>query len=261
MLAGVYPLWDFECEPENPMISYYKPEEKTSDWSVVIFPGGGYNHRAEHEGKGYAEFLNANGIAAFVVDYRVSPNRFPAQLSDARRGIRFVRRHAEEFGLAKDKVAVMGSSAGGHLAALVSNYKAVLPGEPYDEMDEEEYAPNAQILCYPVIHITPDFGHVGSGQSLLGDDYEKLAKKFNVDHLVTKQTPPAFLWHTFSDGSVPVLNSLSYAEAMNRCKVPVELHIFPEGPHGLGLANVDGPRFNPHVAQWGVLLIQWMNQL
>ncbi|MBE7036401.1 MAG: alpha/beta hydrolase [Ruminococcaceae bacterium] len=260
MLAGVYHLWDFECEPENPMISYYKPEEKISDWSVVIFPGGGYSHRAEHEGKGYAEFLNANGIAAFVVDYRVSPNRFPAELSDARRGIRFVRNRAEEFGIRKDKIAVMGSSAGGHLAALVSNYKEELPGEPFDIIDEEDYLPNAQILCYPVIRVTPDFGHTGSGKNLLGEDYEKLAEQFNLDGMVTEHTPPAFIWHTFNDGGVSVLNSLSYTEALYRHKVPTELHVFPEGPHGLGLANAE-PRINPHVAQWSELLIQWMKQL
>lgn len=260
MLAGVYPLWDFECETENPMISYYKPEEKTSDWSVVIFPGGGYHHRAEHEGKGYAEFLNSHGITAFVVDYRVTPNRFPVELSDARRGVRFVRQHAEEFGVVKNKIAVMGSSAGGHLAALVTNYKEVLPGEPYDEMDKEDYLPNAQILCYPVIRVIGDFGHTGSGHELLGENYETLAEQFNVDGLVTENTPQAFMWHTFSDGAVQVLNSLSYIEALYRYKVPTEFHMFPEGNHGLGLANADH-RCNPHVAQWGELLIRWMKQL
>ena len=145
MLMGVYPLWDFKCEPENPQISYYKPEKTSSDWSVVIFPGGGYHHRAEHEGKGYAEFLNEHGITAFVVDYRVIPNRFPAELSDARRAMRFVRKNAELFGIKKEKIAVMGSSAGGHLATLVSNYLGELPGEPYDEIDNEEFLANAQI--------------------------------------------------------------------------------------------------------------------
>lgn len=266
MLSEAYSLWDFECEHENPMISYYKPEEKTSDWTMIIFAGGAYEHRALHESKGYAEFLNENGIAAFVVDYRVSPSHFPAPLADARRAVRFVRRNAERFGVVKDKIAVMGSSAGAHLAALVSNYREELPGVQ-DDLEGESCFPNAQILCYPVIHVTADFGHVGSGENLLGERYEELKEKFNLDTLVTEQTPPAFLWHTFSDSGVPVLNSLAYVAALHAKGVPAELHVFPRGPHGMGLADVtkepvyDDESVYNHVAQWSGLLLNWIKQL
>ena len=104
--------------------------------------------RAGHEGKGYAEFLNAHGIRAFVVDYRVSPNRLHQTLGDARRAVRMVRYMAGRLGINRDKIAVMGSSAGGHLAALVSNYHVTFPNESYDEIDRESCLPNAQILCY-----------------------------------------------------------------------------------------------------------------
>lgn len=262
MTAGVYRLWDFTCEPENPVITHYKPETQTSEWTVVIFPGGGYSHRAPHEGKGYAEFLNSHGINAFVVDYRVAPAQFPAPLADARRALRFVRHNAETLGVKKDKVAVMGSSAGGHLAALLSNYREPLAGEPCDELDREDYLPNAQILCYPVIRLAGDFAHVGSGQNLLGDQYDRLAEKLCVDSLVTEQTPPAFVWHTFADDGVPVLNSLAYVGALKAKNVAAELHVFPEGRHGLGLA--DGDENDPvlrHVAQWSGLLINWIQSL
>ena len=125
--------------------------QKCSDAAIVIFPGGAYRGLADHEGRGYAEFLNENGITAFVVNYRVAPHKFPLDLLDARRAVRWGRAHAGEYGICKDKIAVMGSSAGGHLTALVSTYRGAIDHEGMDAVDREEYLPNAQILCYPVI--------------------------------------------------------------------------------------------------------------
>ncbi len=261
MVSSVYPLWNFECEHENPVITHYKPEEKTSDWSVVIFAGGAYEMRADHEGKGYAEFLNANGINAFVVDYRITPCYFPAPLMDARRAMRMVRDKAAEFGINPDKVAAMGSSAGGHLTATLSTYLEPLEGEEADELLSVPFLPNAQILCYPVIHVTEDFGHVLSGQNLLGDRYDALCETFSLEKQVKKNTPPAFIWHTFADDCVPVYNSLAYVKALKDNEVPTELHIFPEGHHGLGLADMEDTAMHRHVAQWGGLLLNWFNTL
>ena len=155
-----YKLWNttpFYMEgEEDPQIHYYPAENKTHDGTVVIFPGGGYVHRAEHEGRGYAEFLNANGMDAFVVDYRVAPYTHPTQLLDARRAVRFVRVHAEKFGIAPDKIGVMGSSAGGNLTALLCTYTSALDGEEMDELAHIDCMPNAQIHCYSYISFAED---------------------------------------------------------------------------------------------------------
>ncbi len=249
-------MWDKipgMCE-ETPVLEYFPAENKTSDATCVICPGGGYGMRAPHEGKGYAEYFNSIGMDVFVCEYRVSPHRFPLELLDIRRAIRYVRAHAAEFGINPDKVAVMGSSAGGHLAALVSNYTAPIGFEDIDEIDKLCPIPNATILCYPVIHYPDEMqiSHDGTYYNLLGvnrNDYDK----FSPDLLVTDDTPTAFLWHTSDDDCVNVINSYLYAKALREHGIKHEMHIFPSGYHGLGLAeNL------PHVAQWSTLMKNWL---
>ena len=245
-----YRLWK---DAKNEVIlRQYEPFRKTTDVAVVVFPGGAYSELAAHEGEGYAQLLNTFGITAFVVAYRVFPNRFPAQLLDARRAVRFVRAGAEAFGINKNKVLVMGSSAGGHLAALVSTYTGDIGEDEKDPLSREPYLPNAQILCYPVIASDEEISHKGSYQNLLGDLYAE-RDKYSPELLVTSSTPPAFIWHTAADAGVPCENSYRYAAALARAKVPCELHVFPEGRHGLGLS----PDV-PHVAQWTRLLWAWL---
>ena len=239
------------CE-EAPVMEYYPAENKKTNATVVIFPGGGYWMRAEHEGKGYAEYLNSIGMDAFVVQYRCRRQHFPLPLLDARRGVRYVRAHAAEFGIDPEKVAVMGSSAGGHLAAMASTYYAPIEFEGADEIDAESFKPNATILCYPVINISNlAITHIGTVQNLLAEQLS-LAKDLDPSRIVTKETPPAFIWHTSNDGGVNVINSYRYAEALRQNGISAEMHIFPEGPHGLGLAES-----YPHVAQWSSLLKNW----
>lgn len=241
------------CEVE-PVLDIYLPENKTSDIAVVIMPGGGYGHLADHEGRGYAEFFNAHGIAAFVCKYRVSPHRFPLPPLDARRAVRYVRFHSEEFGISKQKVYVMGSSAGGHLAALTSTYDEPLEFEGLDAIDNESAKPDGQILCYPVIDLqTYGVAHVGSGQNLLGERFEELNGALSPNLIADGTTPKAFIWHTFNDPGVNVINSLDYARRLRQMNVPVEMHLYPDGRHGLGLAQE-----NPHVADWGNRLIEWL---
>ncbi len=248
------------CE-ETPMLTAYVPENKTSDVAVVICPGGGYAVRAEHEGKDYAEFLADNGITAFVVDYRVSPHRFPLPLLDARRAIRYVRYNAEKYGIDKNKVAIMGSSAGGHLAAMTSTYYEPIEFEGLDEIDNEDFIPNAQILCYPVIKLLgKGIGHLGSGQNLLAEKQVEMGEELSPDLIATAKTPKAFIWHTFSDDCVNVINTLDYARRLKTVGGSVECHIFPEGHHGLGLATGDD-LISKHVTQWGRLLINWLKYI
>jgi len=242
---------------ETPVIEVYLPENKKSDAAVVIYPGGGYAKRAPHEGKGYAEFLNAHGITAFVVQYRVSPHTFPLPLVDARRGVRWVRQNAEKYGIDKNKIAVMGSSAGGHLAALTSTYLEPIEFEDVEPIDEC-FLPNMQILCYPVIVApAPDkVAHFGSYRNLLGGESFTDAFKYDPSLLVSESTPRAFIWHTAADAGVNVINSYTYATKLRQNGVPVEMHIFPDGPHGLGLAEK-----YPHTAQWSSLLINSFKDL
>ena len=249
-----FDLWQGEIpgktHRETPRIHYYAAKNKRARGTVVIFPGGGYSMRAPHEGEGYAEFLNEFGIDTFVVDYRVTNSAgrgiFPDPILDARRAVRFVRANAEKFGIDPDKIAVMGSSAGGHLAAAVSTFRMKLEGEGVDELDSVDYLPNGQILCYPVTDID---SHEGSYLNLLGDDARAIADEYNPILLADEKTPPAFIWHTAEDQAVSVENSYRYAPALKQNSIPCEMHIFPYGAHGRGVAKND-----PHIAQWLPLL-------
>lgn len=243
------------CE-EIPVIEYYPAENKKTDATIVILPGGGYSHRAQHEGKGFADFLNEFGMDAFVCHYRVAPHRHPLPLMDARRAVQFVRYHANEFGINPGKVGIMGSSAGGHLAASVCTLQDEFE-DVYvekDGVDNESYLPDFQILCYPVIALN-DYGHIGSGNNLLGhtDLYHPEKYRLSCQNNVHEKTPKAFIWHTVTDPAVPIQNSLSYVAALRAKEITAELHVFPYGGHGMGVAAKE-----PHIAQWTGLLKNWL---
>lgn len=242
---------DYTAEP---VLDCYLPESPSCGTAVVILPGGGYECLAEHEGKGYAEFLCSHGIAAFVCRYRVYPHLFPLPLLDARRAIRYVRHHAGDLGIRKDRIYIMGSSAGGHLAALASTYEEKIEFESGDEIDRESPRPDGQILCYPVIKLLGEDAHLGSGQHLLGERHAAMGDALSPDRIATANTPRAFIWHTFQDGLVSAVNSLDYARRLRQLEVPVELHIYPDGHHGLGLAEGC-----PRAEQWPEQLIGWIH--
>lgn len=247
---------------ETPKITAYVPDNKTSDAAIAILPGGGYTHRAEHEGKGYAEFFCKNGITAFVIDYRVSPHQFPLPLLDSRRGIKYIRYHAEKYGIDKSKIAIMGSSAGGHLAALTSTYFKEVECSSNDEIDKEDFIPNAQILCYPVIKLLgKGISHLGSGKSLLGDLHAEMGEELSPDLIAHEKTPKAFIWHTAEDSVVNVINSLDYAKKLKTLNISTEMHIFPDGSHGLGLATKEQNKVSNHVSQWSSLLLNWIRYI
>lgn len=258
-----FALWTGEVpgktHRETPMIHYYPAASKKGRGTVVIFPGGGYANRAPHEGEGYAEFLNEFGLDAFVVDYRVTqrqePGVYPDPVLDARRAVRFVRANAERFDIDPSKIAVMGSSAGGHLAAAVSTYRGMIEGEGADELDLVDYLPNAQILCYPVTSIK---SHRGSYVNLLGEGAEALADAFDPIRRADAKTPPAFIWHTAEDASVNVIGSYKYAEKLKSMEIPVEMHIFPYGRHGLGTGRVESRGLVSHITSWTWLLGRWL---
>ncbi len=251
-----YPLFQGKApgaETEVPRIDHYSPKHKRGDAAVLVFPGGAYSMRAPYEGGDCALFLNELGLEAFVVHYRVKPAKFPDPLLDARRAVRFVRANAEKFGIDPDRILVLGFSAGGHLAAMTCNFRVPLAGEGVDGLDEISPYPNGQILCYPVISADDAIIEKYSFTCLLGERYAERAA-YDAAALVHADTPRAFIWHTSEDELVDVENSYRYATALRRYTIPTELHIFPFGRHGLGLAE-DAP----HVAKWKTLLANWLS--
>ncbi len=244
-----FKLWD----NSDLELSYFPTLRKSSDAAVIIFPGGAYKMHADYEGEGYAQLINTFGMDAFVLKYRVAPNRFPLPLLDARRAVRFVRHMACELGLDSDKIAVMGSSAGGHLAALTSTYLDKIEGEGVDEIDSIDFLPSAQILCYPVISSDEAIGHIGSFVNLLGEEDFDKKDSVSPEKLVSDATPRAFIWHTAKDQAVNVRNSYAYAAALAAHGVHHELHVFPDGVHGLGLGEP-----LPYVSEWTSLLRRWL---
>ncbi len=252
--GNVRPMYVLNDGPDfMPQITEYPANSKGA---VIVFPGGGYGMRADHEGSVTAKWLQSIGMTAFVVDYRIAPYSHPAEICDAQRAIRFVRHNAEKYGIDKDKIAVMGFSAGGHLAGTLSVHYDKKFYEPTDEIDYEDCRPNASILCYPVIDMF-EYRHDGSRQNLIGERALHADKEFmSLYKHVTKDTPQAFIWHTSSDQAVPVENSLLYADALSKVQVPYEMHLFPIGSHGLGLAED-----NPCVHQWTGLLDNWLKRI
>ena len=259
MEKQVFNLWDGEIPgyidgEEIPILTYYPSNNKRGHGAVLICAGGGYSHRALHEGEGYALYLNDQGLDTFVVNYRVLPYRFPCALTDARRAIRFIRKNADKFGINPDKIAIMGSSAGGHLSALVSTYRGKTELEGIDELDTVNCRPNFQILCYPVIEAAT--GHPGTFINLLGDKEEELRDTVTPSLIADSDTPPAFIWHTATDPIVNVTNTYNYAKRLRELEIPVELHIYPLGKHGLGLAPQEE---NKHIRSWARLLVDWLD--
>jgi acetyl esterase/lipase len=235
------------------------PKEKATGAAAVIFPGGGYGILAmEHEGHEYAKWLNERGIAGIVVKYRVGAGlgyEYPVPFLDARRAIRTVRARAAGWGIKPDRIGVMGSSAGGHLASLcATRFNDTFKDETSDETDKLSARPDFAILCYPVITMS-EGGHGGSRKNLGGDAASpELLEKLSTEKAVTKDTPPVFLLTTSDDG-VDCRNSLFFATACKENKVPVALHMFTKGGHGYGLKG-KGP-----LAEWPGLLDAWLAEL
>lgn len=221
--------------------------------AVIVVPGGGYAGRADHEKWPIAEFFNKAGLQAFVLDYRVSPHRHPEPLMDAQRAIRMVRQKAAEWKVKPDKIAILGFSAGGHLTASSGVFFEPGKADSPDPIERVSSRPDALVLCYPVIS-SKDFGHRGSFENLLGKDAtdEQMAR-LSLEDQVKEDTPPTFFWSTSDDAAVPIENSLQFALSLRKKGIPFEMHVYPQGPHGLGLAPNE-----PHIATWAPLCAEWL---
>lgn len=252
-------------DKDAPTLSVFLPKPEAATGSaVVVCPGGGYAMLASnHEGKQVAEWLNSIGVAAFVLKYRLGPRyQHPAMLHDVNRAVRLVRHEAPKWGIDPDRIAVMGFSAGGHLASTAGTHFDAGKADDPDPIERVGSRPDLLILAYPVIAMATPYTHQGSNRNLLGENPpEELVRSMSNETQVTPETPPTFLVHTTEDAAVPPENSLLFAMALRKAKVPLELHIFEKGPHGLGLGTGE-KRFNvdPNEAfqAWPKLCETWL---
>ena len=245
---------------DRPKLTVYRaPAASANGTGVVVCPGGGYrNLAADHEGKQVAEWLNTLGVSAFVLQYRVGPRyHHPVPLQDAQRALRIVRARGKEFGVDPARLGILGFSAGGHLAATAGTHfddGAPAAADPIDRMGAR---PDFMVLAYPVMTMAGPYVHRGSLLNLLGETPDpRLVEDLSNERRVTARTPPAFLFHTAEDTAVPVENSLAFTQAMHQAGVPVELHVFPKGRHGVGLAPQD-----PVLSQWPGLCAAWLRAM
>ncbi len=247
--------------------------------AVIVCPGGGYHFLSDREAEPVvAQFLTAN-INVFLLRYTVGMARTAenagasgyAPLIEAGLAIKFVRDHAEEYSTDPQKVFILGFSAGGHVAASAGtlwNIPEVRDaiGISAGECPEGINRPDGTILCYPVI-TGGDRAHRGSVKNFSGHDEltEEDIERFSLERHVDGATSPAFIWHTASDGTVPVQNSLMYAAALAAQKIPFELHIYPEGKHGLSLCNEftssqNSANLVPYAAGWIDHAVKWVKE-
>jgi acetyl esterase/lipase len=242
-------------DADRPTITFYRPA-KPNATAVVVCPGGGYGNLAmDHEGRQVAQWLNRRGVAAFVLAYRLGPRyRHPAPLLDAQRALRVVRHQAKEWNVDPNKIGMWGFSAGGHLASTAgTRFDAGLP-DADDPIDRIGCRPDFLILAYPVITFADPTTHKSSRSNLLGPDPDpKLVESLCNDQQVTEKTPPTFLFHTNEDSAVAPENSILFYQALRKAKVPVELHVYEKGKHGVGLASKD-----PVLSSWPDRLADWL---
>jgi acetyl esterase/lipase len=245
--TNTFPLWKADApgalgkdDKDIPTLTPYRPDaSRASGAAIVICPGGGYGMLASHEGKDYALWFNELGITAFVLKYRLGSAGYhhPVMLQDAARAVRTIRAYASEWGLDPNRIGIIGSSAGGHLASiLLTHFDGGDPGAT-DSIERQSSRPNLGILCYAVITMG-HFTHQGSKDNLLGKDPpEDLVRLLSNELQVTNETPPCFIWHTWEDKAVAMENSMQFAEALRKASVAFDLHVYLKGAHGIGLGS------------------------
>jgi acetyl esterase/lipase len=249
---------------QSPDITVYMPSKRNATGqAVIICPGGGYGVLAYNwEGSDVARLLNAKGITAIVLKYRlpnsksnITPHLSP--LADAKRAIRTVRANAAKWNIKKDRVGIMGFSAGGHLASTLATHFDSGSPTSADSIERHSSRPDFAVLVYPVISMSKSIMHAGSRNNLIGTAPDSsLSNLYSNELRVTKETPPTFLIHATDDKAVPVENSLLFYQALKDNSIPVEMHIYPTGGHGFGLAIGRG-----YLETWTDRLVDWMRGL
>mgnify|MGYP003604898167 FL=1 len=246
---------------EAELFAFLPPKSERSQRSVIIIPGGGYSKLTYNEGAfQIAKWMNTLGISAFVLYYRLptSPDLIQREigpLQDIQGAVKYIRKNASDWGISPDQVGVVGTSAGGHLAASVSNIS-----KDYTELkgDWENIStiPNFAVLLCPVIDLG-EFAHLGSRNSLLGENAsQEKTTEYSIQNRVTDKTPPTILFHNQNDTAVPVMNSILYFKAMTKNKVKGAMFIFPEGGHKFSITNKNELNEN-----WKKLCADWLKSL
>ena len=253
---------------KDPLLTTYLPynmvEMNRQDQlrpAILILPGGGYHFNSEREAEVIALRFLPKGYNAFVLNYSVAPHHFPSQIREVAAAMELIHANAKQWNTDPERIAIMGFSAGGHLACHYTNCYDI---PEVREVFPESKAVNASILCYPVITGDPAHRHTGSFQHLSGHQEvtQEDIEKFSLHTKVTARTAPTFLWLTAEDNVVPIKNSILYADALATNKVPFELHIYPFGWHGLCTSDSESngalePKV-AHTAQWMDSLMKWL---
>lgn len=257
--------------PETRLTTYIQEHYKEIDIEtrplVLICPGGAYAYTSPREGEALAFQFLSMGYHAAVLNYSCAPAVYPTALTELAYSIRLIREHALEWHVNPRQIIVLGCSAGGHLAASMGVFwEEDFLAKALGVTDRELLRPDGLILCYPVI-TTGEFAHKGSIQNLLGISKEELEKGENpliarmaLENQVSSKTPPVFLWATFTDGSVPVENSLLFVSALRRAGVRTEFHMYPCGGHGLSLGTylTGSKAVQEEVSSWIKLVHTWI---
>ena len=240
----------------HPTLTVYAPPADKANGTAVIFcAGGGYVHVAVGpNGGAITKWLNELGVTVFVLKYRCQEYGHPAPLRDVLRAVRIVRSRAAEFGVKPDRIGVIGGSAGGHLAACAGTLFDAPEGKTGVEIDKVSARADFVVLIFPVITMMDPSAHAASRRALLGPNpSEELKRHLSVELQVTKNSSPTFLIHSSEDTTVPVENSLLFYQAMRRAKAPMEMHLYPRGPHGSGMSPSLGP-----TSEWPKHCESWM---
>jgi acetyl esterase/lipase len=238
----------------HPTLTVYAPE-KPNGTAIIYAAGGGYIRVAVGPNGGdITRWLNGLGVTVFVLKYRNAEYGHPAPLRDALRAVRTVRSHAAEFGVKPDRIGMLGGSAGGHLIASAGTLFDAPEGRTGAPIDFVNARPDFLVMIFPVVTMEDPYAHGASRRALLGDKpTDELKHHLSVDEQVTKDTPPTFLVHSSEDTTVPVENSILFYQAMRRAKAPIEMHLYPKGPHGSGM----DPKLGP-TSEWPKHCESWM---
>ncbi len=263
---STYPLWEGDApgalgtgDPDVPMLTMFRPQPRTENrTAVIVAPGGAYLGLASNlEGRQVADWYTSRGVTAFVLRYRLgSKYLYPIPLDDAQRAIRFVRSHANDFGIAPDRIGFMGFSAGGHLAAMTATMFDGGKPDSSDQIDQASSRPDFVVLGYPWLNaMEKNQTGVLSYCSVLKIPADQCTNfdRYSPDQHVSAQTPPTFIYHTTDDELVPVEASMNYYRALRAAGVPVEMHLFGHGRHGSGLGLGDAS-----LDLWPALLESWL---
>ncbi len=231
---------------------------------ILLCPGGGYTHTSDREAEPLAMRFLAMGYHAAILRYSCAPAIYPTALLELAQAMKLIHAHADEWKVEADKIFVQGCSAGGHLAGSLGVFWQEKWLADKTGVQNEVLRPAGLILCYPVI-TSGEFAHRGSFENLLRGQYtEEMLERTSLEKQVTKQMPPVFLWHTFTDGSVPVENSLLLVAALRKCGISTEFHMYPVGGHGLAAcdeqtAHPDGHDIQVQCQSWLTLVKTWLS--